>query len=264
MAVPAPPASTQATAPADKKSKRLYIYWSGALALLLAVGLFCSLIVVPTWRTRTVLAELLRRGSFTEEEMRTAIEQLGGPERAADRISFYMRLPCRTKDLGIRETGVSVLEDCGEPAIPVLEGLREDFDPKIRLYARMALQEIRAREKRDWTLEGAIKARGESRDGRPHDGAFYDWWTTDQKALVTYKKGKRHGAAISWYENGQRRWQGAYDNDVPAGTWRHWDAKGNLVAAGTYRNGKPWVGTFIERFQPPTKYEDGVRQEPER
>jgi len=113
----------------------------------------------------------------------------------------------------------------------------------------------------EWTLKKALQARGESRNGKPYAGAFYDWWTTDQKALVTYRNGKRHGVAISWYENGRRKWEGAHANDAPAGTWRHWDAKGKLIASGTYRNGKPWEGTFIEPSRPPVSYRNGVAQE---
>ncbi len=40
-----------------KRSKRIYIMWAAALGMLLAAGLFCWLVVVPVWRTHSVLAE---------------------------------------------------------------------------------------------------------------------------------------------------------------------------------------------------------------
>jgi hypothetical protein len=114
----------------------------------------------------------------------------------------------------------------------------------------------------DWTLQDAMKARGKAKDGRPYNGFFYEWWTTDQKALLTYKNGKLHGIAIAWHAGGKRRWEGAHHNGACSGTWSHWDEQGKLVARGAYKDGQPWEGTFLLSHQPLVTYKRGVRYEP--
>ena len=94
-------------APAAKpRSKRLYILWAIALTLLLGLGLFSWLVVVPVWRARALVAEyaeeLQEPLSDTPEPEASKdrvsqdlkfIERLGGPVRATEALSTYLRLP---------------------------------------------------------------------------------------------------------------------------------------------------------------------------
>jgi len=113
-----------------------------------------------------------------------------------------------------------------------------------------------------WTLETARQAKGAHPAGKPS----YDWWTTSTKGLCFLKNGKLNGPALSWYEDsGRKRCQGQHKGGVKVGVWLHWDTEGKLIAEGTYRDGKPWEGTFIElhRWAPtPTTYVKGVCQPP--
>jgi hypothetical protein len=132
-----------------KRSRRLYILWAVALTLLLAAGLFCWLVVVPVCRTRAELQRLTDGTVLQDKTLSATIDRLGGPQAAIGRIAFYLKLPCRTEDLEVRWAGVWVLGHCGREAIPVLEGLRQDFDPKIKMYVREALEKIKAAESDD-------------------------------------------------------------------------------------------------------------------
>jgi len=38
-----------------------------------------------------------------------------------------------------------------------------------------------------------------------------------------------HGAYKTWFENGQLRIEGQYDNGIKIGNWRFFDEKGNVI-----------------------------------
>ena len=76
------------------RSRRLYVCWGIALALLLVAALVCWLMVVPVWRVRRAVLScpefgerlvLLNEVRVAEE----AIESLGGPERALPGLRCY-------------------------------------------------------------------------------------------------------------------------------------------------------------------------------
>ena len=111
---------------------------------------------------------------------------------------------------------------------------------------------------RGWTLGKAKQAKGKYPEGQ----ASYDWWTTDIKTLCFSMNGKLNGPVLSWYEDsGKKRFEGQCTGGLKVGVWRHWDPQGNIIAEGTYRDDKPWEGTFIGPHQLPTIYVKGVYQE---
>ena len=59
-----------------------------------------------------------------------------------------------------------------------------------------------------------------------------------------FKKGKRHGPWVGYYENGQLQEKGEYKNGKSEGPWVFYNEDGQLLGEGELRNGKeegPWV-----------------------
>ena len=71
------------------RSRRIYVYWAVALALLLAAGLFSWKVVVPVWQVQHVIDEI----GCGKLRPAAAVERLGGPESAAPSLIMYRRLP---------------------------------------------------------------------------------------------------------------------------------------------------------------------------
>jgi len=93
------------------------VYWGIALTLLLAAGLFSWLVVVPVWRTHSVLAEteplraigkaINNSRHFSPDRqpidimqpngqpltLRTVIMRLGGPQAAERKLKLYLQVP---------------------------------------------------------------------------------------------------------------------------------------------------------------------------
>ncbi len=118
------------------RSRKLYVLWAIALTLLLTGGAFCWAVVVPVWRVHRVLRACVRDELSPEE----AVEQLGGPHRAANGLNLCLRLPRVNVDS--RREATRVLRECGPEAVPVLTRLLADSDKYVRNYAALELGEI--------------------------------------------------------------------------------------------------------------------------
>jgi len=55
----------------------------------------------------------------------------------------------------------------------------------------------------------------------------------------TYKHGRLHGEAVSWYKNGKMRRKGYYEQGMISGKWEFWDASGNKIREAAYSNDQP-------------------------
>jgi HEAT repeat protein len=99
MPAPAPPPEpdcSQETTPVDKRSRKVYVLWGIALTFLGTVGLVCWLVVVPFLQTRAAMeraAVVRKRCVFGAGDLRTTLKELGGPERAAGKLTLYLRAP---------------------------------------------------------------------------------------------------------------------------------------------------------------------------
>lgn len=132
--------------PADKKrSRRIYVCWGAALALLLTAGLFCWKVAVPVLRVRAQVRAAVGRymtsGSpRAEKTVRLEVDRLGGPGPALRKLSLYLRLP---EDRQSRQVAACLLSGCGEEAVPRLrELLLEEDEANVRAGAAWALGEI--------------------------------------------------------------------------------------------------------------------------
>ena len=64
---------------------------------------------------------------------------------------------------------------------------------------------------------------------------------TDVALLLTNrvgKDGKKEGVHLSYYENGQLKWEGNYKDDKQDGEWLHYYESGQLFAKENYKDGK--------------------------
>jgi len=118
-------------APAGKpRSRKLYVLWAIALTLLLALGLFSWLVVVPVWQSVSLVDDINREwirqigttddlrsrriGGFEEE----AVARWGGSAHVLPLLRRYNRLP---KFLaGEKYLAVRLLGACGKQAVPAL------------------------------------------------------------------------------------------------------------------------------------------------
>ncbi len=127
---------TDETLAAKPRSKRLYVYWGVALALLLVLGLVCWKVVVPVLQARAAVARCNANPHLTSEE----IKKLGGPEHAAYCLSLYARMPDWIA--GDKREAAFMLGFCGKPAVPALVGLLGDKNKYVRGAAALSLGEI--------------------------------------------------------------------------------------------------------------------------
>jgi len=71
-----------------------------------------------------------------------------------------------------------------------------------------------------------------------------NWWAAQPAAFRTLGSKIQDGAAMSWFENGQPKKRGQFDNGKPSGQFVWWHENGNKQTEGTYKNGKKserWV-----------------------
>jgi len=149
--------SIRATSPMDTakpRSRKLYVLWAIALTLLLALGLFSWLVVVPMGGLSAALSRglmptyaVLSDGTFEKAlhpdpaALRREVDTLGGPSTAAHRLRTYLCLPGALTGNMRRVAAIVMLEQCGDAGAPVLvERLSDDSeDLAIRVFASRAL-----------------------------------------------------------------------------------------------------------------------------
>ena len=101
------------------------------IVVLFWVALFIITFVAPVVRTHRVL----RRYSFA-----AVVEELGGPKLAAQRLSFYSRLPLWIAPE--RREAIAHLCYCGEEGLPALTRALKDQDGRVREAAAGALRYV--------------------------------------------------------------------------------------------------------------------------
>ena len=142
-----------------KRSRRLYVYWGVALALLAILGLVCWGVVAPVVAVHAGLGrcDSAQGTKRWTPQFRKEIEHLGGPSAAVCRLSTYLRLPkfAATR----RHTAIEMLGRCGEPAREVLQQEFErqhDEGMKRRIASGLSSLEYEAARNSKTALEGII------------------------------------------------------------------------------------------------------------
>jgi len=120
---------SEATAPAPKCLKRLYIFWGVALTLLVVIAVFCWLVVVPVWHVKVVV-----RGSAANDDLGDTVEELGGPSATYRKVALYRHTWfCSAED---EECLARLLGRCGPRAVPALVDMLEATDADIAKIER--------------------------------------------------------------------------------------------------------------------------------
>jgi len=121
--------------PAPVKPAR--VLWTLGVLLTLMLAWFVVGVVAPFIRMQLVIRDFYTRRIDGPQ----AVELLGGPERAAQRLGRCFRMP--EPPQYDYEATARLLAHCGKPAVPALVGVAETSDnPFKRLYALCALGHI--------------------------------------------------------------------------------------------------------------------------
>jgi HEAT repeat protein len=178
-----------------KRSKRIYVYWGIALTLLLGLGVFCWLVVLPVSRAGKALERLnetrvshYRWPAWAPGEPESQVEKLGGPASASRQLHVYIMMPqfaapdkhgavvllgyCGApaayrlvallhEDDTTRGYAVSSLERIGKPAVPALIGALEDEDSSVRYWVAFLLDQA----KDDRAIVPLLRALGDDDEG---------------------------------------------------------------------------------------------------
>ena len=70
---------------------------------------------------------------------------------------------------------------------------------------------------------------------------------TTGRVQGTFRKGKKHGPWVGYWDNGQLSSKGTYKNGKEEGPWVRYHKNGQLRYKGTYKNGNregPWVSYY--------------------
>jgi antitoxin component YwqK of YwqJK toxin-antitoxin module len=65
-----------------------------------------------------------------------------------------------------------------------------------------------------------------------------DWWNAKLAVYTKQGRDEKHGEWTSWYANGQKQLQGAYENDAQVGKFVWWHENGQKALEGSYDHGK--------------------------
>ena len=96
---------------------------------------------------------------------------------------------------------------------------------------------------------GGKKCVKEYREGLLH-GEVVRWYENGLiRQQSTWKDDKLEGTAVTYHKNGRRRCRFLYDTGRLSGTGTFWDRQGQLIARCDFRDGKPWNGTVIVRWE---------------
>jgi len=128
------------TEPAEQPAKPLRTWrpmalWSAAILAALGLTWFVGAVVVPMVLTHRALE---RGGADNEINGEAVIAELGGPERAARRLTGYLRLPDRLASR--RAVAAYELGLCERRAVPALLGCLSDPNPDVRAMAAVGLE----------------------------------------------------------------------------------------------------------------------------
>jgi len=128
--------------PTEQASKPLRTWlpmmlWTAGILLALGLAWFIGAVVVPAWKVDGVLKSHDWRYTNSFIEPNPVLEKLGGPERAAESLGAYVRLPSWAAKH--RVYAVECMPLCGPHGIKNLIAALKDQDPEVRIAAAHSL-----------------------------------------------------------------------------------------------------------------------------
>ena len=136
-------------APSRPRALRWLSWLLGGLTLITTVVAGIVLLAVPVMQVRLVVNRYQRtleewvnygKGASSERacsEVRASIQQLGGEEKAAHKLSLYLHMPGMFAAHRLAAGGL--LGSCGRASVPYLVRLVDDEEPAVRQSATMSL-----------------------------------------------------------------------------------------------------------------------------
>jgi len=121
--------------PPPDKSRRAVIFATLGIVTILGLAFFIAAVVGPHWQTHKVICHVW--WPYISEAGPEAIQRLGGPDRALDRLVAYRRLPDWMKPR--RAKANILLGYCGPRAIPALLDAFAEDDAGMHYSAKHAL-----------------------------------------------------------------------------------------------------------------------------
>ncbi len=88
---------------------------------------------------------------------------------------------------------------------------------------------------------GDYRGYGTTERGTKKNGEFLLWYDDEKtqiKYFKSYKDGKEDGLRTSWYESGQKYFEGTYKDGKKEGLHIEWHENGQKEKEGTYKDGK--------------------------
>ncbi len=81
---------------------------------------------------------------------------------------------------------------------------------------------------------GVIRIKGYVLNGMREGQWFSFYQNAKPWSQNFYKKGRLNGPTATWYENGQMRYSGEYEQDQRIGNWTFWDEQGKKIEEINY------------------------------
>lgn len=137
-----------------------------------------------------------------------------GSHRAWAWVPMLMLLACNPEGTGratVDEAQATTIDTVAAAVPTVIDGPYQEYDPEGRLV-----------------LEGSMK-RGE------RHGIWTSYYPDGRvRSRTDYRDGKLQGVTTTFRPNGGLYYTGQHEQDVETGTWRFYDASGNLVRTVVY------------------------------
>jgi len=127
------------------KSRRAVILATVGIVVILGLAVFYVAVVAPLRQTHRIVRKFgeacaRERVSTVMYQQAEATQRLGGPDRAADRITRYLRLPGWINP--DRVNAMRLLGWCGPCAVPALVQALGEADRNVRCAAARALGQM--------------------------------------------------------------------------------------------------------------------------
>jgi HEAT repeat protein len=126
--------------PAPTRTWCVYVLWAIALGLLLGLGLFCWLAVMPVIEVRQAVSGLKALNPRSGTDTKKCAVSLGSPKQAVNKIRLYLLSPGASSYE--KSLALEILGYVGRPSVPFLVDCLRDDDYYIRRAAAGALAHI--------------------------------------------------------------------------------------------------------------------------
>lgn len=117
----------------------------------------------------------------------------------------------------------------------VVEETYPNGKPKIvNIYKKIKGERVKVEGTRFYD-DGKKEVTGKFDPEGKKDG-HWTYWYKDGKVWseCDFQSGKKSGMSTVYFDNGQKRYEGMYENDKQIGIWRFWDESGKLVQEKEY------------------------------